>query len=414
VALLDGAVLLEVSASERLWGGRAALLSRVLRSTKPMDQVLYAFGATSLIAYAGLHTRQVEPGVPDALPLEALAAARSHLPTLARIGCVTWGQVRALPRGGVARRFGAALVEALDRAYGTRPDTYAWLTLPDVFHARLELLDPVDSAPAMLFGARRLLGQLQVWLQLRQRGVLAIELAWRLDARRNTAHQGSLQVRTSEPVQDLSHLQRLLSERLASVSLPAPAHELRLRSLETQPWAGRSTSLLPDEQLPGDSLAHLIERLSARLGPHKVLCLQAHADHRPERMQTWVAASETMQSIATKPGNAWAESPKRSQPPQISTNAHSPWANSLSPTWLLPQPVALPVRADQPYHHGPLTLLAGPQRLESGWWEAGDSALRDYFVARNAQGHLLWLYRQRLSGASGDAPAQWFWQGVFG
>ena len=41
--------------------------------------------------------------VPDALPLHSLSAAREHLATLSRLGCNTWGNVRALPRGGVAR-----------------------------------------------------------------------------------------------------------------------------------------------------------------------------------------------------------------------------------------------------------------------------------------------------------------------
>jgi protein ImuB len=191
----------------------------------------------------------------------------------------------------VARRFGAALVDALDQAYGTRADVYPWLTLPDVFEARLELTADVDSAPALLFGACRLLAQLAVWLQMRQRGVLAIELGWMMDARRNTAHEGALVLRTAEASADVTHLQRLLAERLGQVTLPAPVHSLRLRSLETQMRQGASASLLLDDQPQGDSLAHLLERLSARLGPDKVLCLQAQADHRPEQMQAWVPAA---------------------------------------------------------------------------------------------------------------------------
>jgi len=201
VALLQGALLLEVSASTRLWGGQAALMRHIYMSNKPLALMGYAHGATSLVAYARLLAPCKPPVVPDDLPLNTLLAAQAHLPTLARLGCTRWGDLRALPRDGLARRFGAALVDALDQAYGQRPDIYPWLTLPEVFEAALELPSQVENASALLFGARRLLGQMQVWLQLRQRGVLALELSWQMDARRNTAQEGALLLRTAEPAQ---------------------------------------------------------------------------------------------------------------------------------------------------------------------------------------------------------------------
>jgi protein ImuB len=81
-------------------------------------------------------------------------------------------------------------------------------------------------------------------------------------------------------------------------------------------------------------------------------------------------------------------------------------------------PIQLAVRQQQPLYQGQLTLLAGPQRLESGWWGGGDLALRDYFVARSAQAGLLWIYRERLhrSGAADAAEepgASWYLQGLF-
>jgi protein ImuB len=63
-----------------------------------------------LIAIARLQTAGLVHAAPNDLPLAALAAARPHLATLQRIGCTHWGQLRALPRGGVARRFGAPLI----------------------------------------------------------------------------------------------------------------------------------------------------------------------------------------------------------------------------------------------------------------------------------------------------------------
>ena len=423
VARSHGVLLLEVSASARLWGSLSALLHHVLTSNKPVALFKYAQGATSLIAYAQLVVAPSSPDQPvndvavDALPLRALTAALPHLDTLVRLGVSTWGQLRALPRGGVSRRFGAPLLDALDQAYGVRPDLYPWLVLPEVFEARLELSAQVESAPALLFAAHRLLAQLKVWLQLRHRGVLALELIWQMDERRHTEHQGKLVLRTAQPTQDNSHLQRLLGEHLAQVRLPAPAHTLRLRTLETSPLAHASASLLPDVLSAGDSLAQMVERLSARLGADRVLQLQPRLDHRPEHMQTWLEAATP--SIAAHAIDTWDRGSK-----SLKKHANTqqipptPWAQALAPTWLLQEPLKLVVRQHQPHYQGPLTLLAGPQRLESGWWGGGEVALRDYFVAQSAQAGLLWVYRQRLMGSGvAETPetpgASWFLHGLY-
>ena len=366
---------------------------------------------------------------------------RPHLPTLVRLGCRTWGDLRALPRGGLVRRFGADLVAALDRAYGQAPEVYPWLTVPEVFDAPLELLASVDTAPALMFGARRLLAQLRVWLQVRQRGVLALELLWELDARRSNAqhidahhsggpqsHTGKLVLRTAQPTQDMQHLQRLMAEQLQRVTLPAPVLHLRLRSLQTQALAGESLSLLPEDQRQGDSLHQLLERLSARLGPQKVRVPSLQADHRPERMQQWSPATQTPPAPVAKAGKPNSKLHTNSAMLAMKSGAAgacSTWASgpndskmaphaALYPSWLLATPLRLVVQQGQPQYHGALELLAGPQRLEAGWLEeAADCALRDYFVARSAQAGLLWVYRERLAGPGGPASAHWYLHGLF-
>lgn len=440
VARVEEVLVLEVSGSERLFGGRDALLERLFAQNRPVAQVKSAWGATSLIAIGCLQSGRSD-SPPDALPIRTLAAAQAHLPTLVRLGCRTWGDLRRLPRGGLVRRFGVDLVAALDRAYGQAPEVYPWLTVPEVFDAPLELLASVDAAPALMFGARRLLAQLRVWLQLRQRGVLALELLWELDARRSNAqhidahhsggpqsHTGKLVLRTAQPTQDMQHLQRLMAEQLQRVNLPAPVLHLRLRSLQTQALAGESLSLLPEDQRQGDSLHQLLERLSARLGPQHVRVPSLQADHRPERMQQWSPATQippvpvakagkpnsklhtnsamfAMKSGAAGAGSTWASGPNDSK--------IAPYA-ALYPSWLLATPQRLVVQQGQPQYHGTLELLAGPQRLEAGWLEeAADCALRDYYVARSAHAGLLWVYRERLAGPGGPASAHWYLHGLF-
>jgi protein ImuB len=499
------AVLLEVSASERLFGGRRQLITEMLAAGRPLAHIRVARAPTALLALARLQLEPAAGRAPDQLPLHTLAEARPHLATLDRLGCQTWGDLRALPRGGVVRRFGAALLDALDRAYGLKPEVYPWLVLPEVFDVPLELQAQVEAAPALLFAARRLLAQLQVWLQARQRGVLAFELRWQMDARRDTASEGALVVRTAVPTLDMAHLQRLLAENLDRITLPAPVLYLHLRTIETAALSGATTSLLPDEQRKGDALAHLLERLAARLGPEQVLRAMACADHRPEHMQAWLPAADAGMPdagavrVAGRPaghpltkgkspampstapggvrGNGMGRSKDHGNSDTSAARARAGGgsgggkgraaarpafgsSDALYPTWLLATPLRLAVRQDRPIYQGPLTLLAGPQRLEAAWWDVvltpaaappmtpqvredrpSDArsapppvaegvapaaparqatsrlALRDYFLARSAQAGLLWIYRERLMTArvDGDKPVgQWYLHGVFG
>ncbi len=161
--------------------------------------------------------------------------------------------------------------------------------------------------------------------------------------------------------------------------------------------ASASHSLLMQEHKRGDSLAQLTERLSARLGPKQVLRWQARATHVPERMQRWVAAQGSRSAAMQQ---------QRLQP------------EALMPSWLLDTPLKLAVQQDRPLCPGQLSLLAGPQRLETSGWAASSlaltqpqgegAAMRDYFIAINEEACLLWIYRERLARASG-----WYLHGVF-
>lgn len=447
VALVDEAVLLEVAGSLRLFGGLSRLAqqleqraSQFFASNMADVHMVRAQGATSLIALGRLRQRHHPPGsvckrVAD-LPMHTLTAARPHLGVLERIGCRSWDDLLRLPRDGVARRFGAPLLEALDRARGHAPDSYPWRVLPERFDEKLELDALVVHAPALMAGFERLLLHLQAWLLGRQSGLCACRLVWHLDKRRDVAPSGELVVRTAQPAQDLRHVARLIAEQLAQQRLPAPVHSVSLQSLETEKLlhsAAATSSLLLQARQQGDSAVELIERLSARLGQAQVQAWQPRADHRPEQMQRWVSwvsgvkAHDAIQSIAESSRADW------------DFGLNDVKNGDLYPSWLLPEPLRLAVAGDSPVYQGPLVRLAGPQRLEAtGWLMAGDTddgtreegcgpgasarshppAMRDYFIYRSLQAGLLWIYSERLPVGMSSHAAQsqaraWYLHGFF-
>jgi protein ImuB len=147
-----------------------------------------------------------------------------------------------------------------------------------------------------------------------------------------------------------------------------------------------------------DGLARLVERLQARLGTAQVQCLAPVADYRPEHGTQWQPADP-------------ARLGRQGLPPAQAAALSR--ALGSQPLWLLPAPQPLPERELRPLLDGrPLTLLAGPERLECHWWDTDTGpALRDYFIAQAAGGALVWVYRLRLPPAA-DAPG-WFLHGWF-
>ena len=314
-----------------------------------------------------------------------------HRATLARLGCRTLGQVRALPRGGLNRRFNGQLLMALDQAYGLRPAVHAWVQLPERFHARLELMARVELAPALLFGTRRLLLQMCGWLAARHAGVTAYTLKWCHDAMRSrcAGEGGELTIRTAQPTRDIEHLTRLLAEHLAKVQLLAPVGDLELLAVEVHDVEERSLALLPDARQGDESLALVLERIAARLGPDRVLRPVLVEDHRPEWMAHWQPAP----------------SPR---PRRLCRTVDIP-----QPTFILPEPLRLATSGYRPLYQGLLQLLAGPHRVEGGWWDRADTTsrhvARDYWVALSEHAGVLWVFQTRLA----DDEAAWFLHGTF-
>ncbi len=456
VAVADEAVVMEVAGSLRLFGGRRALAERVWAEGQELGVQRLAWAPNSLaalaLARAGIQHDGRAPlsTVLDALPLAVLSAVRPHAVTLAHIGCRTLGDLRALPRGGVARRFDKQLLHALDQAHGLAPEVHQWIELPETFDARLELMHRVEDASALLFGARRLLLQLCGWLAARHSGVTAFTLHWAFDAMRSrSVGEGDCwTVRTAQPMRDVEHLCRLLAEHLARVELAAPVGDLRLTADEVHKLQPASHSLLPDTAHAGETLHLVLERLAARLGPERVLRPLLAEDHRPEWMCHWQAASLPLprKPVRSSPGlgRRSEKLPQRAQflpglpphGPAMGQKAGEKWTAAAplqptipklgellgpegpQPTFVLPQPLKLAMRSNRPIYQGELQLLAGPQRVEGGWWDRvpGAAAVeggtrnvaRDYWVALSEHAGVLWVFQTRLD----EAPA-WYLHGHF-
>jgi protein ImuB len=217
------------------------------------------------------------------------------------------------------------------------------------------------------------------WLAARQAGIIACRL--QLD------HRGRpptpVDLRFAGTTRDAARFERVLRERLERLALKAPVESLRLIADSVTDLPGSSAALFDRGATGDDNFAALIERLRARLGDDRIHGLAALPDHRPEAATRQVPQGR--RAIANAPG------PR--------------------PFWLLPVAEPLIERGGRPWRNGPLRLVAGPERIESGWWdegEAGGDARRDYFVALTADARWAWVFRKL------QAPGGWYLHGWFG
>jgi protein ImuB len=383
------ALLLEVRGSLKLFGGTAALVARAVAGLKalghaPALALAPTARAASWLANAAPGTVIDSPATLAsqlaALPLNAAGWPLAVLEDCARLGLERIGELRRLPREGLARRFEPRVLTELDEAYGTRPAPRRRYQAPERFSERCELPAEFTGTAELLPYCERLLDALDAFLRGRAAGVarLAFRFAHR-DLKPSCVVLGR-----ALPAGDAAGWRALLRERLPREALPAPVQALTLRSGALVPLPGSS------RPLPGlgrresaIEAAALLDRLRARLGDAAVSGLTPVAEHRPEA--AWRAVAAAVPAGAARP----VELPE-----------------SARPLWLLEQPLPLETQGGVPCHGGRLALESGPERIESGWWD-GAGVARDYYVARTRRGARLWMFRER-------GTRRWFLHGVFG
>jgi protein ImuB len=374
VSLAENALLLEIGGCLRLFGGLDVLREQVAHGL--VEQGGDARIAVAATPQAALWLAEGGGNDLDALMIVDLAWPKGVAEKLTRFGLCRLGELRRLTFSLLARRIGKPAATMIARAYGDMPDLRQDFVFPLRFDVDIELPAAVENAPALLFAARRLTAALAGWLNVRQAGLR--------ECRLDLVHrQGAtpLPLRFAEATRDGQRFERVLRERLERLQLTAPVERLRLVVETVESLAGSSGDLF-DQCGAKESMAALVERLRARLGEERVHGIATVAEHRPE--------------CATR-----------------SASVGSAVASSASPRpfWLLARPESLAEIGGRPHCHGPLRLLAGPERIESGWWDQQEGVgdvRRDYFIALTQDERWAWVFREL------KAPGGWFLHGWFG
>jgi protein ImuB len=364
---------LEIGSSLRYFGGLNRLLEKVTLGLNALALAATTGVAPTREAAALLARRPQAPLVVQldhlqqaiaALPLNELALPPAAIAGLQASGITRIGELLALPRDALARRWGLQMTDYLQRLLGERSDPHKPYRAPHTYHRRFDFVEPVQTVEGLLFPLRRILYELQGYLRGRDAALQSLDVALRHHDHADTV----LTLRTTDPQRDALRLFALLREKLERTQLPGAVMQIKL-SVERF-VALRDTQLhLWDETERHDaSWSELLDKLRARLGDQAVRRLGLRDDHRPEK--AWCVESGAVA-------------------------ADLPPAFPDRPLWLLPP---------RPIERLP-KLLGTPERIEAGWWNDEDSS-RDYYIAQTAEGSRWWLYREA-------ATARWFLQGIW-
>jgi protein ImuB len=376
------ALLLEIEGSAHLFGGDVGIRARASQrfATEGFSAVL-AVAPTPLSALWLAQVRQETTvtgldelrSVLGKLPMQPLAPTPEMQDAFERLGIRHLAELLRLPRDGVAKRFGTAFLDTLDRALGLSPDPRSNWQAPRRCRASRQLPGEFTSLDHLQPFIADLLTELCRDLRAHDAGTDKLGLMFRHWKRPPT----TVSVGSALPCRDPDRWEELLQAQLADLRLPSPVHELQLLSGRLQPFLAQSQDLLRDRRSDGGSFTTLVDVLRARLGRQRIFGLAATSDSRPE----W--ASE-----AVEPGF----------PMPV------PHLSPLRPIHLLAAPLPLTYRASRLHHQGdPLKLIHGPERIQGGWWE-GETWSRDYYHACSSRGGRLWVFHE---------AGRWFLQGFF-
>ena len=412
-------VVLEISASLTLFGGLRALLQSVYQQLIDLrHNALLQVAHTPLAALcAARWQHQKHPThhstknptqdqnifnvLPENLsvladmPLECLALSPRQGESLHNMGLRNCGALLQLPSKELGQRFGKALGHYLQRLTGALPDPRPPIKPPQDFASGVHLLEPCTNKTALLFPLKRLCHEFSHWLIAQQLGVCLL----RWEFANNADAPVTLSVRTTRASQGAELLLKLTQLKLERCELPRDVLDIRIRSVELEPWQNHSDSLFPHLSAGADStapLTELLDQLRARLGPQVCSGLSVQHNHRPEQAYR----IEPLQRLSLGKSSG-----KRSGADRTTedTQTDTPSAGAIGkyrPSWLLPNPRLVSGRS--------LRLLHGPERLQGGWWQ--DQRMhRDYYIAQTRgqqrSGSYSWVF------CEGE---RWYVHGYFG
>ena len=391
---------LDISGNEALFGGVQGLIKAVRadfaqQGIQTRVAIADTWGAAWAMCQFGPAAVAVVPPAEQSqalalLPVAALRLTDSIIESLQTLDVSTIGRLMQLPRTALPSRFGKELLRRLDQALGTVPELLTAERLVEPLSVEWLFEEPVSDRQTLEHVLDVLLDQILGQLNDRQISLRELHCHWL------GATTDPTLLRLLRPTTDRRHLSELLRLQCERRVFTGGVTGLRLEVVEMGLPPVRQALLFENDADQAErhrrALAELVDRLDSRLGRLAVLRPRLRSDPQPEygcEYISWlgndgVAASETPP----------VHSHLRCRPLQLLRSPQPLMVAGTSTT-------GLPTRVKD----FPIIRIAGPERIETGWWR-GPDARRDYYRLDLANGAALWAFVDRETG-------RWCLHGLF-
>jgi protein ImuB len=393
---------LDLTGVAHLFGGEGQMCARILAfcrrlgfsariavaGTAGAAHALARFGAGPLI----LCPPGGEAEAIAAMPLAALRLDADLLGTADRLGLERIGELIAMPRGPLQRRFGGLLLTRLDQALGRAAEPFDPIVPEAPLAILLRFLEPIATAEAIAEAGGEAVRRLIPLLGEAGLGVRRLLLICeRVD---NEAQH--IIVSTARATRNGPHLHALLCAKIETIAPGFGIERLRLVAARVEPLGAEAIEMAGAR--PAPDLALLVDRLAARLGARRVHRLGAVESDLPERS---VRAVGPLATPAAWP--QWPRPVRLLSPPEQVENV------------MAPLPDGAPVRFSWRGRAYQVAAADGPERVYGEWWRRADerAAIRDYFQIEDRDGARFWLFRKGDGEDPGTGDLSWWLQGLF-
>ena len=400
VSFHSQALVCEIRSSLRYFGGidnihskLQSLIVPALQNRSLGDSFLYAASPTVsgslLLARSGhnalVYQKENLRSALGKLSVDVLDLQKEQRRRLHSMGIRKIRDIWRLPTEGLYKRFGSNFVNSLSNAVGKRPEpTRNYIPSPE-FSASYDLPYEVGNLHYLLPIIDEILIKLRDFLIQRDLSTSHLLLSMVHEKRSRT----KIDIGLRRATRHRDHLLLLIETHIAQLTVPAPVVGLKLEVRQFDAFLSDSEALLTEEKIEHRSkinsknLDQFMEQLHARLGDEALKSINTVAEHCPE--------------YATQQLNY------KDKKAEISAAGV---ANNPRPFWLLDAPIQLTLKGSKLYHREAITLISGPERIETYWW-SGQDILRDYYIARDRNGSRLWVFRERRG------KRNWFLHGYF-
>lgn len=430
-------ILLDVTGLSHLFGGYQSLAAQISQHCHAYDYcVRIAIADTLGLAWGVAHfshdcqfdhpqiVPSSDPQTLSRLPVAGLRVDAATCQTLARLGIETVEQLLAIDRGDLRSRLGDDLLRRIDQMTGQIEEPVIVCKPPPEFTANEVLQYPTGHHQTIEVVINRLIDQLCTELKSRQLG----SLQWKIRLQPVSdcvSGDSSKSNPTSQPGNEIyfgvslfqatataDHVTPLATMQLQQALSKRSTFELSINQITVEV---SSCVLLVQQQrqlfdenprLDRQTLAHLINRLTSRLGNNNVAYPTFRSGAQPElsfQLRPLVDLHRKRQTSKPIQTSHVLGRPLRLLTPPIAVSIQRDDTDQREIAFRKPARIAFDSGVNSTAQ--PIVRAWGPERIETGWWR-GVTVQRDYWRVVTESGTQFWVFCDRKQ-------QQWFVHGEF-